>query len=670
MKGRDLVLDMSYTQEIADTIHGSITYSGIEREIIGTPYFNRLHKILQSSLVYLTFPSNKVKRFEHSLGTMHLAGVFFSQSVCNTNMLILDRFFGEINNELIQWNKTVKHEEISFIHATVRGRYKNDKILNVPCPDNPLYNQNTPANLPSKYRFSYCVVYQSVRLVGLLHDIGHLPYSHILEHAMHLLYTEVKKIPSEKLKESHSYFLNIMEKYCNNSGFEIHEELGKRFVDKIFAAITSDLQRGENDSFYFLAAVFYFTKRILNAKEESSENTIFEDLHRIVAGTVDCDRMDYCCRDTYCAGITKDLINYSRITSNLSIIYRDIEAPIAFEEAVINERARCYFAPSTKAIAQIEHLLEERWSIFSSINYHHRVHKHELLMQRAIAELGKEELDTGEIPQELNNNLPLKLSSIWQLVKQLDEAAPIEYIALQLDDSWLDTLLKHKFFEKYGESYLSFASNGNNINWHRLDELISAKKHYLSLIKRSGGFRCLDELLYNRIKAQGCLATWGITSSSEAPNYSLFLSNGEYAFNKLVRKFASTNFERQQFFSCLENKIICAIKENNFKIADCFLSDCAFKPGISQSEPLFITSPGLDAKPFSHYSSLYTVLMTRKKLLPSLHVYYLPSYDNAHNEYYCAEVGEFRSKLADCIVEVVKEKYFDNQSSHITTEKE
>ena len=644
-----------YTQEMADIIHGTITYSGIEREIIGTPYFNRLHRILQSSLVYLTFPSNKVKRFEHSIGTMHLAGTFFSQSIYNTDRAILDKFFGEINEELIKWNKSIRYEDVSFIHPTILNRFKNEKILNVPCPENPLYSQNTPANLPYKYRFSYCVVYQSIRLVGLLHDIGHLPYSHILEHSMHLLYKEIQEIPEDKRLESHQYFLEVMKKYCDNSGFEIHEELGKKFVDKIFSGITNDLQRGEHESYYILAAVFYFTKKILHAAEGASENTIFEDLHRIVAGTVDCDRMDYCCRDAYCAGITKNLLNYNRITLNLSIIYKDVEAPIAFEGAIIDERARCYFAPSTKAISQIEQLIEQRWSIFSSINYHHRVHKHELLMQRAIVELGKDEMKNGQKPSDLDNILPLELSSIWQLVSQLDNAAPIEYIALQMDDSWLDTLLKHKYFETYGENYLSFASNSDKVIWHRLDELISAKKHYFSLIKRSGGFRYIDELLYNKIKELECLKLWGIVETSAEPNYSVFLSRGEYAFNKLIRKVASTAFERQKFFWHLENNVKFALKEEDCKIADCFFGDCSFKLGISQSEPLFISSPGLDPKPFSHYSSLYAILMMRKKLLPSLHVYYLPCYDHTHNEYFIANVDKFRNILVDCIIALIKD---------------
>ena len=649
------MMDMNYTQEINDTIHGTIAYSGIEREVMGTPFFNRLHRILQSSLVYLTYPSNKVKRFEHSVGTMHLAGLFFFKSVCNTQKPAMDQFFKEISDELIRWNKSLTHEKIYYVHPNVKSKYKNEEILKAPYPKSVLYDQNTPANLPAEYRFSYFVVYQSIRLVGMLHDIGHLPYSHILEHALHLLYQKVVNIPEAEKNKAHSYFLQIMEKYCANTGFAIHEELGKHFVDKIFESIISDLPKGEYEELYFLAAVLHFTKQILNAEEEGGTNSIFGDLHRIVAGTVDCDRMDYCCRDAYCAGVTKELPNYDRIISTLSIVYRNPERPLIDDTPTPSERAHFYFAPSTKAIHQIERLVEQRWTIFAMINYHHRVHKHELLMQSAIAELGLAEMSQGDLPDELVNILPLQVSSIWQLVKQMDAAAPIDYIALQLDDSWLDTLLKHKYFDKYGDTYLSFASNGNDKNWHCLDELISAKKHYLSFIKRSDSFRSIDEALFNELKNKGMLEQCGLLLNGEESNYSQFVSQGEYAFNKLLRTIAATNELREAFFEKLEAQLKNEITENDYNIMDCFLSDCTFRPGIRQSEPLYITSPSLDSKPFFHYSALYDILMTRKKILPCFHLYYLPRYDVGHNEYYRADTRALHSSLVNGAVQVISE---------------
>jgi len=53
---------------VADSVHGSIQISSLEKMIISTQPFNRLHNINQNSTAYLTYPSNRTKRFEQSLG--------------------------------------------------------------------------------------------------------------------------------------------------------------------------------------------------------------------------------------------------------------------------------------------------------------------------------------------------------------------------------------------------------------------------------------------------------------------------------------------------------------------------------------------------------------------------------------------------------------------------
>lgn len=63
---------------IEDSVHGQIEVSAFERDIIYTMEFNRLHDIYQKSTLYLTFPTNRVKRFEHSIGTMKLSGELFN----------------------------------------------------------------------------------------------------------------------------------------------------------------------------------------------------------------------------------------------------------------------------------------------------------------------------------------------------------------------------------------------------------------------------------------------------------------------------------------------------------------------------------------------------------------------------------------------------------------
>ena len=83
---------------IADTNHGTILLSDCEKEVISTKLFNRLHHISQNSTAYLTFPTNRTKRFEHSVGTMKLCGDIFYNSICNTSPELISTLFSKIKN--------------------------------------------------------------------------------------------------------------------------------------------------------------------------------------------------------------------------------------------------------------------------------------------------------------------------------------------------------------------------------------------------------------------------------------------------------------------------------------------------------------------------------------------------------------------------------------------
>jgi HD superfamily phosphohydrolase len=65
---------MKFTGEITDPVHRHIGFTEVEKELFDSAVFQRLRRIRQLSGAHLVYPSAQHSRFEHSLGTMHVAG--------------------------------------------------------------------------------------------------------------------------------------------------------------------------------------------------------------------------------------------------------------------------------------------------------------------------------------------------------------------------------------------------------------------------------------------------------------------------------------------------------------------------------------------------------------------------------------------------------------------
>lgn len=114
--------------EIKDPIHDFIYLSGGERNVVNSEPVQRLRHIHQLALSFLVYPGATHRRFEHSLGVMHLA----------------ERAY----------------------EALWRNRAKS--------PAKDLF--------PSESDRDYWL--QVVRMAALCHDLGHLPFSHGAEHLL------------------------------------------------------------------------------------------------------------------------------------------------------------------------------------------------------------------------------------------------------------------------------------------------------------------------------------------------------------------------------------------------------------------------------------------------------------------------------------------------------
>jgi uncharacterized protein len=68
-------LKLQSVAEIRDPVHGYIMMTEVEKELIDSPFVQRLRRIHQLAGAYLVYPGATHTRFEHVIGTMHVAGL-------------------------------------------------------------------------------------------------------------------------------------------------------------------------------------------------------------------------------------------------------------------------------------------------------------------------------------------------------------------------------------------------------------------------------------------------------------------------------------------------------------------------------------------------------------------------------------------------------------------
>ena len=115
--------------ELRDGVHGFIFFDSLEKQLIDSAPFQRLRSIHQLAMSYHVYPGATHKRFEHSLGVMEMASRIF------------DGIF---------------------------DKRMDDKV-----------HRQVEQKLTSKNYWR-----SVVRAAALLHDLGHLPFSHAAEQAL------------------------------------------------------------------------------------------------------------------------------------------------------------------------------------------------------------------------------------------------------------------------------------------------------------------------------------------------------------------------------------------------------------------------------------------------------------------------------------------------------
>lgn len=515
-------------KQVTDNIHGTIYLSAFESELISTPYFYRLHDIYQSSTVYMTFPSNRTKRYEHSLGTMELAGDMLYSALSNSeikdkNKLFdcLGYYFGNVVDLIIKnYHKAIAfpqylansregigqllssymrkrrtsqelQEEImmNIKKAVVSGYFTDSALDYYQYSAMQINEKENNANIDIKSYFLYRCLLQAVRIVALFHDVGHPPFSHIIENVLKDLYNTYKGNNDNSNINSFiecigSYYdleiqTFISRKILSESKFKLHEKIGISFLQSAINDTVPDLIEevlgSDCEKDCKIAGLFYYILVVEFAISILAEQDVFfESFHKIVDGVLDADRLDYITRDTLNSGVNWGKIPYKRLINSAKLF--------CLEQNEISEH-KCdsafVIAYPQKLVDDIEDIFILRYKIYARINFHHRCVKTANALSSCVKMLADDYLNNN------NDCIDPEISKLWSSLELV--VGDRNNRVILWNDSWLISTLNQalvRIDEKIFESDEKDIELKLSLLKKNLEEILLNRKSFYSVFKR------------------------------------------------------------------------------------------------------------------------------------------------------------------------------------------
>lgn len=214
----------------------------------------------------------------------------------------------------------------------------------------------------------------TVRMAGLLHDVGHGPFSHLFEKMLRKSVDGSQKttrckvsdladelsVPKAWLKEEKTdkFFREELE----------HEHYSLGIIRHIFSSIGLDDNLAQDVSSLIsddLKCSNKFTEHARNLCSRffsnASVDSLMRCLHFVISGEVDVDKLDYLARDAYFCGTKIGSIDTEFLLNSLKISSQN------FDE---DEKKQCYIEISGSAIPAFEQVLISRKQMFNRVYYH------------------------------------------------------------------------------------------------------------------------------------------------------------------------------------------------------------------------------------------------------------------------------------------------------------
>jgi HD superfamily phosphohydrolase len=225
-----------------------------------------------------------------------------------------------------------------------------------------------------------------VMAAGMLHDIGHSPYSHTLEmavhgdiHADHMEITKdiilgKRRILSEEYNAQDRLFIpELLEKYGLDP---------KDVARLVTGQVTDDTSLKIEDYPTHKDQIFFNEKKYLA---------------HMIHGPIDADQIDYLLRDSHYTGVAHGTIDTDRLIQTVELFNNDL---------VIHKRG----------VPAVEGMLVARDLMYTSVYFHKTVRIAELMLARAV-ELLNEHL--GEVHEMIDSELMAKLKEKGGFQKEI-----------------------------------------------------------------------------------------------------------------------------------------------------------------------------------------------------------------------------------------------------------